>query len=293
MQDERKTKRQLIDELVEMRRRVSDAEEALQRCTAELKQGQEEFKTFAYIVSHDLRTPLINLRGFSAELRSAAEVLRSAFDEVSPHWDEGQRAAVVAALQEDIPEALGFIEFSVTRIDNFINAVLRLSRLSRRELKFELVDVDGLVQATLEPLADEIEQRQAKVVVDSPLPEVIADHDSLEEVLGIILRNAVVYLDPNRSGEVEVTGERGPDETAFHIRDNGRGVVKEDMSKVFEPFRRAGRQDVSGEGMGLVYAQTLIRRHRGRIWCTSEPGVGTTFVFTISNHLVKGDSYAQ
>jgi signal transduction histidine kinase len=170
MQDERKTKKQLIDELVETRRRVGETEEALQRCTAELEQSQEEFKTFAYIVSHDLRTPLINLKGFSAELRSASEVVRSAFDAVSPHLDEEQRTAMAIALQEDIPEALGFIEFSVTRIDEFINAVLKLSRLGRRELRFETIDVGALVRAALEPLADQIEQRRAKVVVSPSLP---------------------------------------------------------------------------------------------------------------------------
>ena len=72
--------------------------------------------------------------------------------------------------------------------------------------------------------------------------------------------------------------------TTFHIRDNGRGIAAEDMDKVFAPFRRAGRQDVPGEGMGLAYVQALVRRHGGRIWCESEPGVGSTFSFTIPNH---------
>jgi len=63
------------------------------------------------------------------------------------------------------------------------------------------------------------------------------------------------------------------------------------MDKVFALFRRAGRQDVSGEGMGLLYVQTLVRRHGGRIWCESELGVGTTFTFTISNDLEKGGEH--
>jgi signal transduction histidine kinase len=70
----------------------------------------------------------------------------------------------------------------------------------------------------------------------------------------------------------------------LHVRDNGRGIAEEDMDKVFAPFRRAGKQDVPGEGMGLPYVQTLVRRHGGRIWCESELGVGTTFSFTISHH---------
>ncbi|MCK4693850.1 MAG: ATP-binding protein, partial [Anaerolineales bacterium] len=84
------------------------------------------------------------------------------------------------------------------------------------------------------------------------------------------------------------TAEHGDDETIFSIHDNGRGIAEEDMPKVFAPFRRIGRQDQPGEGMGLPYVQTMVRRHGGRIWCESELGLGTTFTFTISNHLAKG-----
>jgi signal transduction histidine kinase len=207
-------------------------------------------------------------------------------DTVLPHLDEKQRRAVTMALQEDVPEALGFIDSSVTRMDNFINAVLKLSRLGRRELKLEPVDMEALVQATLETLAHQIEERQVKVTVGS-LPEVVADRTSMEQIVGNLLNNAVLYLASDRPGEIEVTAELGDDETTFRVRDNGRGIAEEDMPKVFAPFRRAGKQDVPGEGMGLAYVQTLVRRHGGRIWCESEPRVGTTFSFTISNHFAK------
>jgi signal transduction histidine kinase len=182
--------------------------------------------------------------------------------------------------------------------------------LGRRELKLEPVDMEALVRAILETLAYQIEERQVSVTV-GPLPEVAADRTSMEQIIGNLLGNAVKYLAPDRPGEIEITGERGPsagsgrgpsagsgrgpsagsgrghDEITFRIRDNGRGIVEEDMDKVFAPFRRAGKQDVPGEGMGLPYVQTLVRRHGGRIWCESEPGVGTTFTFTLSNHLAK------
>ncbi len=110
--------------------------------------------------------------------------------------------------------------------------------------------------------------------------------------MGNLLNNAVLYLHPGRSGEIEITAEHGKDETIFHVRDNGRGIAKHDMDKVFAPFRRAGDQDVPGEGMGLSYAQALVRRHDGRLWCESESGIGTTFSLTISNHLTNGGNDA-
>jgi signal transduction histidine kinase len=122
------------------------------------------------------------------------------------------------------------------------------------------------------------------------LPEVVADRASMEQILGNLLENAVKYLDSGRPGEIEVTAERDHGETTFRIRDNGRGIAEEDMDKVFAPFRRAGRQDVPGEGMGLPYVQTLVRRHGGRIWCESELGVGTTFTFTLPVKQPRGEN---
>jgi len=125
----------------------------------------------------------------------------------------------------------------------------------------------------------------------APLPQVVADRTSMEQIMGNLLSNAVQYLDRDRPGEVVISGERGQEETAFRVRDNGRGIAEDDMDKVFAPFRRAARQDTAGEGMALAYVQALVRRHGGRIWCESELGVGSTFTFTISDHLEKGGGH--
>lgn len=266
-------------ELTERKR----AEEKLQQYAAQLEQINEEVKQFAYIVSHDLRAPLTNLKGFAAELDFALNEIQSTVGKLLVHLDEEQRHKVTTLLEEDIPEALNFIASSATRMDRFISAVLKLSRLGRRELNPEPIDVNELVQTVLQTLAHQIEERQVKVTCGD-LPPVVADRTSMEQIMGNILANAVNYLVPGRPGEIEITAEQDVETTTFHIRDNGRGIAEEDMDKIFAPFRRAGKQDIPGEGMGLPYVQTLVRRHGGRIWCESEPGVGTTFSFTLSNY---------
>lgn len=270
------------------------AERKLERYAAELEQLNEEARQLAYIISHDLRPPLVNVRGYARELESTLQVIGSAVQEVLPHLDEELQPAVIAALQEEVPEAIGFISSSVTRMSGFVEAVLQLARLGRRELAFEPIDMNGLVQATLDSLAHQIEESQVKVTV-GPLPEVVADRTAMEQIIGNLLNNAVIYLEPGRPGEIEVSGERGPSsglglgphQTLVRVRDNGRGIPEEHMDKVFAPFRRAGQEDVPGEGMGLAYAQALVRRHGGRIWCESELGVGTTFCFTIDHSVTE------
>jgi len=266
------------------------AEEQLQRYAAELEQSNEEVKNFAYIVSHDLRVPLVNLKGYTSELSSALEVIGPTMETALPHLNEEKRSAVAIALHEDVPEALEFITNSVSRMDSFINSVLILSRLGRRELKSEPIDMNTLVQTSLETLSHQIQERGTKVTVGS-LPEVVADRTAMEQIVGNVLGNAVKYLDPERSGQIEVTAQTNNGEQLFCISDNGRGIAEEDMHKVFAPFRRAGKQDTPGEGMGLAYVQTLVRRQDGRIWCESELGKGTTFTFTISQHRTEGEDH--
>ena len=113
------------------------------------------------------------------------------------------------------------------------------------------------------------------------LPDVVADRTAMEQIIGNILSNAVNYLDPERPGRIEITGEHGPTATTFHISDNGRGINSHERHKVFAIFRRGVNEEIPGEGMGMPYVQTLVRRHGGQIWFRTTPGHGTTFSFTV------------
>jgi len=274
-----------------LRRARDELEVRVQERTAELAAANEEVRRFAYIVSHDLRAPLINLKGFASELRAACDMLQTVLPTVLPHLEAPQWADVSHALDQDIPEALGFIDTSVTRMDHLIRAILHLSRLGRRELHPEPLDMLALVQGTVQTLAHQIAQRQVQVSVEQ-LPTVVADRTAMEQIMGNLLANAVAYLVPDRPGEIVVTAERRPEVTMYHVRDNGRGIAADDIPKVFELFRRVGPRDVPGEGMGLAYVQTLVRRHGGDIWCHSTLGVGTTFTFTIAHQLAGGETHA-
>src|SRR5262249_43411888 len=148
---------------------------------------------------------------------------------------------------------------AVTRIDHLTAAVLKLSRLGRRELQFEPLDMNALVQRCLNSLNHQIRQCGVSVTVD-PLPELVADPTSIEQIVSNILSNAINYLQPERPGEITIAADCDPGTVTFHIRDNGRGIAPENLAKVFEPFRRLEPMTVPGEGMGLAYVQTLVRR---------------------------------
>jgi PAS domain S-box-containing protein len=256
------------------------AEEKVHRFSAELAETNEELRRFTNIVSHDLRAPLVSLKGFSAELRQSIETLRKAAETFLANLEEPERAAVAQALQETIPEDLGFIESSVTRIDHLTAALLRLSRVGHREFNIEELDAGTLVQEIVGSLAHQIQSRNIALEI-GPLPRIASDRTAIEQIFGNLLDNAIKYLDPQRPQRIEVSAEETAGAAIFHVRDTGRGIAEGEMDNVFAPFRRAGLQDVPGEGMGLAFVKALLHRLGGRIECHSQLGVGTTFSFML------------
>ena len=258
------------------------AEARLQSYSQELAEINEELRSFAYIVSHDLRAPLVNIKGFSDELIYGLKEIKPVLDRQLDGFDGEQRRRLGAVLDKDIPEALTFIGSSVNRMDNLITSILKLSRAGRRKLVPEPIQSGDFVRMILNTLAHQIESHKISVTVGE-LPDLLADRTALEQIFGNLLDNAVKYLDPARPGAITISAEQCDHEAIFHVRDNGRGMAKEDIPRAFEIFRRVGPQDVPGEGMGLAYVKTLVRLLGGRIWCESEPGVGTTFSFSLPN----------
>ncbi len=280
------TKDRQFNAIVELEKAMDElarAKEISERYAEDLQLMNEEVRNFAYIVSHDLRAPLVNIKGFSVELHCALKAATPLIEKGKSALCERELMMLGEALERDVPEALEFIESSVNRMDSQINAILKLSRLGRRDLKMERVDVAAIVQGILKTLGHQLDAGRVTVSV-AELPHVIADKTAVEQIIGNLLDNAVKYLDRDRAGQLEISADSGRHETTFTFRDNGRGIAAEDMGKVFEIFRRAGKQDMPGEGMGLAYVKTLVRRLGGRIWCESELGGGTRFRFTIPIH---------
>ncbi len=255
-------------------------ENALKSNALDLQEINEDLKNFAYIVSHDLRAPLVNIKGFSVELSHDFGVLGPLLDKLMEASSEKERQKYGEVLKKDIPEALKFIGSSVGRMDSIINSVLTLSRVGRRKLTPEPVVVKELVQTVVNSLAHQMGSHSVTMTIRD-LPDVVTDRTALEQIFGNLLDNAVKYLPEGRAGEIEISAVQNSLEVVFHVRDNGRGIAKEDIPRGFEVFRRVGIQDVPGEGMGLAYVKTIIRVLGGSIWCESELGVGTTFSFSL------------
>lgn len=261
-------------------------EERIQQRTKNLEIANKEIKTFVYMVSHDLQTPLINIKGFAGELHSSIEDIHKIIHTVKQHCSAEHQQQLQKNFNEDIPEALDFIETSVVKINNLTQAVLKLSRLGRKELHFQEINTNSIVKNSLKSLAFQIEQKNIQVIVHS-LPPIVADEISIQQIFDNILTNAIGYLDTERQGIIEIKSGKEAQRTLFFIEDNGPGISEEDQKKIFNAFQRCGQQDIPGEGMGLTYVRSLVRRHGGEIYCSSRPGKGSVFSFFISHNINK------
>lgn len=264
-------------------------EETVRTRTAALSRANEEVQRFAYIVSHDLRSPLVNVMGYTSELEQAGKALTAQIDVIEAEAPELVSEDARQAVREDIPEAVGFIRASTEKMDRLINAILKLSREGRRNLVPEALDMDAMVGRIADSVSHQVAEAGAEIVVE-PLPEFENDRLSIEQIMGNLIDNAVKYLDPGRPGRIVVSGRELPGGwVEYMVQDNGRGIADRDRERVFELFRRAGRQDRPGEGLGLAFVRNSVRRLNGVIDLESQLGEGSTFRLKFPKRLVLSD----
>lgn len=258
-------------------RKADEAE--LQQFAADLAEKNKELETIVYTVSHDLRSPLVNVQGFSKQLNRACERIRAAATLAG-----GSGSIPVAELrgpvESTIPQALRFINAGVTKMEMLLAGLLRYSRLGRVELTIQPLEIHGLVGEVLAAMKFQLDETGAEVVVE-PLPPCLGDRTQTSQVFANLLDNAMKYRSPDRPLRVHVSGRVADGQAVYAVTDNGIGIAPEHQAKAFEIFHRLNPDSTAGEGLGLTIAQRVLERQKGRIWVESSEGVGSTFFVSL------------
>ena len=258
--------------------------------TADLREANDEIQRFAYIVSHDLRSPLVNIMGFTSELeelrgdifrriaalgRDAASASPLPAGDIEPVLDGEDKQ-----LSQDFAEALGFIKSSIAKMDRLISAILNLTREGRRDFEPVRIETRELIAGIVATVAHQAAEAEAQIRVE-PLPAIVSDRLALEQIFSNLIDNALKYLKPGVPGDISVRGRTKLGFAIFEIADNGRGIDPKDHQRIFDLFRRAGTQDKPGQGIGLAHVRTLVRRLGGTMSVASELHSGSTFTITL------------
>ncbi|GIW39572.1 MAG: hypothetical protein KatS3mg076_0149 [Candidatus Binatia bacterium] len=230
-----------------------------------LRDLNRDMEDLLYLVSHDLRAPLINIQGFAREI---AESLGS--------WENGSGAAEV---RKEIEESLGFVFAGVERMEGLVRALLQVCRAGTRTDPTQVVDLDAVVRDVLSSLRYQLESGGFELVKAS-LPTVRGDPVALGQVFANLVDNAVKYGRASGIRRIEIGVENGTLPPRFFVRDSGPGIPPEHVEEIFRLHRRLSSES-PGEGLGLAAVRKIVERHGGRIWVESKPGEGTTFWFTL------------
>nr|WP_052374175.1 ATP-binding protein [Methanobacterium sp. SMA-27] len=232
----------------------------LEKLVENLKNSNRELEQFAYVSSHDLKEPLRMITSF-------LQLLQKRY---------------AADLDEDANDFIDFAVEGAKRMNIMINDLLEYSRIGSTERKFEYLQSDKIletVQQNLKPLIDE----NNALINHDPLPIIYANEQMMIQLFQNIIGNAIKYHS-KETPKIHISAENVDDDYIFAIKDNGIGIDKKHLEKIFTIFQRLhSREEYDGTGIGLAISQRILQKHHGKIWAESELGKGTTFSFTIPN----------
>jgi signal transduction histidine kinase len=263
--------RQEIDE------RIS-AERQRDQLLRELETKNKELESIIYVSSHDLRSPLVNIQGFSRKLAKSCATVAEMLEEGRLSEEQHQEARKL--LTEQMPRSVTFITSSVEKMDSLLSGLLKLSRLGRAAITIENLDMNQVMGKITNSLAFQIEATNAVVTVEELLP-CQGDAVQISQIFTNLLDNAIKYRAADRRLQVTVSSRQCDGGVEYCVQDNGIGIHPDYQSQIWEIFHRINPRDIPGEGLGLTVSRRILDRLNGSIRVESEEGVGSRFLVVL------------
>lgn len=234
-------------------------EQQREKLIQHLEQKNAELERFTYTVSHDLKSPLITIKGFAGLL------------------EDDVRMSDPVRLRNDARRVVNAAE----KMQDLLSDLLELSRIGRVLSPPARVPFGKITREAVELLEGPLKERGARVEISPDLPDVNGDHVRIREVMVNLIENAIKYSGNRPDPVIRIGVDRGGDEPVFFVRDNGIGIDPRYLERIFQLFEKLDPA-IPGTGIGLPIVKQIIEMHGGRIWAESEgPGKGTTFRFTL------------
>lgn len=255
--------------------------------TQDLWDANQELQEYTHIITHDLKPPLINIKGHAGLISSQIKELEAAADRDNVSASQ-LREAIKQFVTETVPESVRFIDISIVKTNVLIGGILNHSKALFRSITLEEINVRQLVDQVLTVFSHRAQGIEFEI---DELPVIRTDAFIIEHVFSNLIDNAIKYLDPKRPGRIAVGSESVNGEIRFYVSDNGIGIPDTDID-VFKLFKRVDHNN-EGAGVGLALVKTLLARIGGKIWYESNDDFGTTFVFSLPAEKVIVDSRVE
>ena len=235
----------------------------------------QELENYLYIASHDLRSPLVNIQGFSQRLQKQMDLIKVALEDCT--LPPAAKADIDAITGDGIPKTLNFIFSSVIKMDTLLNGLLHISRTGRALMTINEIDINRLFQTIIANFNFHLTQLGATITAKD-MPSCYGDENLLSSLFSNIIANAIKYHDKNRRLVIEVTAQKQLRKVIYSIRDNGLGIEPRHLEKIWDIFYRVDSTLAdAGEGLGLSIVKIIAEKHKGRVWVESAIGKGSVF----------------
>jgi signal transduction histidine kinase len=264
----------IVSDITERRREKKERE----LLKADLAEKTKELEQIIYTTSHDLRSPLVNIQGFTRELEESYKKLHAVLNSETVPPKLKRRLA--SALDGDFPLAFQHILASSARMESLLSGLLKLSRMGRANLDIEKLDMSKLISEVISSLEFQIRETGATVEIGE-LPPCCGDETQIYQVFSNLLGNALKFLDPKRRGVIIISGKKEKEQVVYCIKDNGIGIAEKDKDAIFDMFLKLNPDDKRGEGLGLTIVRKILDRHGGKVLVESEPGKGSKFYVSL------------
>ena len=303
--------------LLNIIRRVAAGKQADAESSDHIQQLEEnisELKQIISVTTHDLRSPLINIKGFSKELRLNLDEIITSLNYSGQECPSSQnssdvssdiRERIVSSIEGEISEALRFIDASTTRMDSLLKGLSHISSLERKELNIVELDMNQIISEILKVFEYKLKESDINVKIDLGLPSCKGDEAQISQVFSNLIGNALKFIHspigvedkPDRTGEIQIYGWKKGKISTYCIDDNGIGIEEQHLSRIFEIFYRVANapslatnlptaadwqaETPPGDGLGLTIARKILDRHSGKIWVESRVGSGSRFFVSL------------
>lgn len=253
----------------ELRRRL-DAEKRiakeLEEKTLEYSKSSEELNAFLHTVSHDLKSPLVSIQGFSSLL----------VDDYGDQLDDNANMYIERIQRNS--EHMGLL----------LENVVKLSQIGKDEQKSEPVNVSDVISNATARLSRQLQEREIELIVADNMPTIWGDHNRINQVFHNLIDNASKFMgEDNQKPIIEVGYDISDQNYIFHVRDNGIGIHERYQKKIFQPFQQLSNIETEGTGVGLTIVKRIVENIGGEIWISSAEGQGTTIYFTVPERNIR------
>jgi PAS domain S-box-containing protein len=253
-------------------------EQEIVRLNNDLLQKNAELEQLVFVASHDLRSPLVNVQGFSKEMGILVNELTSITSNAG--LSDKQQSRLSDIVTKEFPEAQNYVLASVIKMDMLLKGLLKLSRLGRAAVILQEINMDDMISDITKTLEFQIQHCGARVEL-SALPSCIGDPVQVNQVFTNLIDNAIKFLSPDRAGIIRIFGKSLNGMCEYCVEDNGIGIAPEHQLKAFEIFHRLNPQASEGDGLGLAIVKKVLSRLNGNVRLESEAGKGSRFFVSL------------